>query len=198
MKLSQKAKDKLHRLEILLSISVLLVLFGVFSIGRLGNTTKGNLITAFVSSDIFTQNVDIEIDRSQSYYLSSEPEFKLTSLRLTGVVEGSGIVRILIEDSEGKQLLIYTNIKDKNPRNLITGYAVAEGNLAISPSKEALSPLNEQLPEDKIAVSGQFYNECVESCFMSAIISPQGNAKLIFQLEEGAKVKLTGLSYTNE
>jgi len=198
MKLSQKAKDKLHRLEILLSISLLLVLFGVFSIGRLGSTTKGNLITAFVSSDIFTQNVDIEIDSSQSYYLSSEQEFKLTSLRLTGSVEGDGIVKIWVEDSEGKQLLVYTNIKKKNPRNLITGFAVAGGNLAITPSQEVLSPLDEQLPEDKIATSGQFYNECVESCFMSATLSPQSSTKLIFQLEEGTKVRLTGLSYTNE
>ena len=85
-------KDSLHRIELLLAVGLLIVLISVFSVGKLDLSESIGLpeITGFVSSDPIIQNLDLEIEQSQKFQLSTEDSFKLTSFRLDGSVEGEG------------------------------------------------------------------------------------------------------------
>jgi len=192
----QKRRDRLHRFELLTAISLVLVLFGFFMINSFDFSSSSNIITGFVSSDIVRQNVSFEIQQSQIYELSSETPSKLTSLRLTGSIEGPGIVKIFLEDPQGQQLLVYSNIKEKKEGNLITGKAV--GSLIIKPSETTVSPPTEEITINQKITSGPFYNECSGTCFMSLSLSPNNTAKLIFQVGENTKLKISQITYTTE
>jgi len=206
-----KSSSKWHRIELLALISLVIVLSGVFFINKIdisrisGLGGSSNLITGFGSSDVFSQKVDVNIDQSQEYYLSAEEEFTLTSLRLSGVVEGLGLVQIVLEDAGGETFLIYQNVKKKQKGNLITGYAVSgdvEKNEAveftITPGEHLSAKPTAQLSENQELVSGAFYQECVETCFLSSSTSAENQHTIIFYLEEGTQLKLNQLIYTIE
>jgi|GEM_PF-2165340 len=196
-------KNRLHRLEILVVVSLFLVVSGLYFINRFDFSDvfgSSNMITGFVSSDVVTETVDLTIDQSQEYLLETTDSFQLTSLRLTGAIEGSGIVRIFFEDSSGQRLLVYTNVQEKKSGNLITGMAVADPqsvSIGLIPS-EIKKPVEEALAGNQEIVSTPFYNECLETCFISVPFSPEKTNKLVFQLSRDAKLKISRLSYTIE
>ena len=193
---AKKRKNKTHHVEILIVACLIFVLGGIFVINNT-NFAKGNLITGFVSSDVITEDLNLIIDSSQEYVLSSENGFKASSLKISGNVEGDGAVKILFEDYDGNQKLVYSNIKEKKrDGNLITGFAVANScDITIIPG-DSLGPVACDLSEDQFLVYGPFRDECVESCFIDVEFSPEKKNKLIFQLSEDTAVQISSISYT--
>lgn len=206
-----------HRIELLGTISFVLVLFGIFAINQMDFSSfigSGNLVTGYVSSDVITENINLLIEQSQEYLLSSEQSFELTSLRLSGLVEGEGLVKIFLENSQGERMLVYNNAKEKGTGNLITGRAEgSSGNLitgkaVAAAESEAVSislaagqlraPLFEEPGEGFGIAVGSFYNECHETCFLSVMFSPENSNKLFFELSEGVKLRISQLSYTTK
>jgi len=192
---ARKRKNKTHHVEILIVACLIFVLGGIFLINST-NFSKGNLITGFVSSDVITEDLNLAISNSQEYILSSGNGFKANSLSISGNIEGDGAVKILFEDYEGNQKLVYSNIQEKKrDGNLITGFAVASScDLTIIPGK-ILGPVACDLSENQFLVYGSFRDECVETCFMSVEFSPEKENKLIFQLSEDTKVHISSISY---
>lgn len=205
MKVSQETKNKLHRLELLAAVSLVLVLFGLFFLNRIDLSKfsfpgrDGNIITGFVSSDFLTQNVDITLDESKVYEFSSDSTFVLTSLRLTGSAEGVGVVQVFFEGDDGERLLVYTNVREKTIGNLITGRAAADPSsvaIAITPTGEAVPAESGDIAGNEEVVSGPFYNECRETCFIAVPFAAGKTHRIVFSVEKGARVQVSQLSYT--
>ena len=88
--------------------------------------------------------------------------------------------------------MIYSNIKEKTRYdNLITGRA----SLILEPDKTIAIPSIE-ITENQEFVNEPFYNECVETCFISLPFSPDISHNLIFYIGENTKLKITKISYT--
>ncbi len=197
----QKTKDRLHRLELLVVVSLALIVGGVFLINQTDFSSffdSNNLVTGFVSSDVITENLDLLIEQSQDYNLDTIDSFRLTSLRLTGSVEGEGVVKIFLEDSIGGRSLVYTNVREKKNGNLITGMVVADPkavSIGLNPG-EIKTPISEAVGENEEIIGEVFYNECMDTCFMSIDFSPENSNKLVFQLSQGTKLRINKLSYT--
>ena len=150
------------------------------------------------SSDVITEDLNILVEQSQEYIMETEDDFILTSLRLTGSIVGEGVVKIFYVDSSGGSYLVYTNVKEKKSGNLITGMAVADPvSIGLKPSTEG-SPISNSIGENQEISSDIFYNECVDTCFMSSTFNSEASNKLVFQLGEGVSLKINQLSYTTE
>lgn len=181
--------------QILVAVVAVVFLGGIFFINTFdfslvlaGN--QGNIVTGFVASDAVSENLDIEIDGSYIYELSSDEPIVITSLRLDGSVEGSGIAKIYLDGSDGKRYLIYTNVKKKEKGNLITGAAISVASLGPA------GVLDEEAGEDEEIVSGVFYNECRDTCFVAIPFSADKENRFIFELGEDTKLKVSKMSYT--
>ncbi|MBU1111903.1 MAG: hypothetical protein ABIG93_05085 [archaeon] len=197
---ARKRKNKTHHVEILIVACLIFVLGGIFLINNT-NFAKGNLITGFVSSDVITEDFNLIISNSQEYELSTEDNFKVRSLSVSGNIKGEGVVRILFEDYEGNQKLVYSNIQETSRNgNLITGFAVADPEkikINVVPS-EPFDYVDYELSEDQFTVYGAFRNECSETCFINVKFAHDKSNKLIFQLSENTQVELNSISYTIE
>ncbi|RLE45016.1 hypothetical protein DRJ22_05145 [Candidatus Woesearchaeota archaeon] len=82
-------------------------------------------MTGFVSANTFVQKIDTVIEPDTGYIL--EPVFKddkysrLSSLRVSGKIYGTGVVKIYVKDDLGDTYLVYSNQKVKS-FNRITGF----------------------------------------------------------------------------
>jgi len=169
-------------------------------------------ITGFLSLDFTIQNLNMEVDRGQSFLLtsSSEAPFYLTSFKLGGEIIGEGVVEVYIEDGQGKELLVFRNVKhEKADVGHITGFFVnAEGDapdpekgnwLIIAPIEDSqLNNMPNPLEEDEISSQGVFSNECKDTCFMKMELSNKDSYKINFKIEPGTILKLDNIVYTIE
>ena len=130
---------------------------------------------------------------------------------MSGIIEGAGIIKIFFENSQGERFLIFSNVREKGVGNLITGRVDGGGNLITGKAVAAVEgeavsislnpgeigmPLFEEVGKGFGIASGPFYNECYETCFLSVMFSSEIQNKLIFQLSEGTKLRISQLSYT--
>ena len=193
--MKDNTKNKLHRLELLLAVSLVIVVVGVSSL-RFFDFSGSKmpslpLITGFVTSDVITQSVDLAVVQSQVFDIFVDESFVLTSLKLGGVVEGSGLAQVFLEGPDGR-FLVFSNVKDKQRfDNLITGKVVME----LVPG-EVVSAPDVQLVEDQEFVSGPFYNVCVDTCFVSLPFSSDKNYKFVFFVGEDTKLRIDKILYT--
>ena len=195
-------QEKIHRIELLLAISLFLVLAGIISINFIDFSLTPSFpeVTGFVSSDPIIQNIDLNIIQSQKFILTTINLFNLTSFRLSGSVNGQGPVQIFLEDELGERLLVYTNMQEKKEnRNLITGLFIDEKtndeiSFILTPS-EKLSPLTLE-SDDLMFKEGEFDNKCFETCFMNLYFSEKSSYKLVFLLGEGVQVHIERSVYT--
>lgn len=198
-----KTKERLHRLELLGVISLAMVVGGIFFINQTDFSSffkSNNLVTGFVSSDIVTEDLDIFIEQSQEYLIDSGEAFQLTSLRLTGFIEGEGVVRIYLQNTDGERMLVYTNVGEKKSGNLITGMATAESkrvSIGLKPVKTNPA-IGSEISVNEELRGKTFYNECLETCFMSVAFSSEAANKLVFELSDGVKLRISQISYTTE
>ncbi len=202
--------QKLKKIQLFVAVGLLLV--SVLMLFR----NPG--ITGYVSADFKSQVLNLDIDESQSFLLTtnSEEPIYITSFRVEGEVVGDGSVEILIDNNRGQQVLVYKNIaKKEQGLPAITGMAVSQptqlptssGESAAADSSEQvlilLQPLGPivftstlSLSEEEEFVQGIFKNKCVDSCFIEMPVSASNSYEIVFNIKPGTKVKLTKLIYS--
>jgi len=166
-------------------------------------------ITGHFSADFRSQILDMEIKESQTYSIStnSPDPIYITSLRLSGNIQGYGSVEIYIED-EGQKFLIYKNIKEKEEGlTSITGMAVAQAAEPNSSKKNEklllIEPLENikwnnrlTLSENQEFAMGIFSNKCEDTCHIEMPVSSNEKYKLVFMIEPGTTVNINKITYT--
>jgi hypothetical protein len=153
------------------------------------------------------QELDVMISESQSYVLTSDKTnpFQLISFRLSGNVNGGGQVEITLESAAGQELLVYSNVKERS-RGLepITGMVAGEQQeQGISENGDWLVLLKEgnikenfdDVSGEEEILSGNFGNECVETCLLEMEMSKENLYRLNFELEPGTTLQIREIIY---
>src|SRR3990167_1825551 len=102
--MEEPTKKRIHQVEIIVAAVLLLISIASFF--------PDSGITGFVSIETKKQKLDLSIENSQSYILttSSKEPFQITSLKLSGEIIGQGIVKAYIDNGQYQRILIYSNI----------------------------------------------------------------------------------------
>jgi hypothetical protein len=194
-------RDKLRKIELFVAVCLLLVgMLTFFSYPG---------ITGHVPTDLSTQKVDFMIDKSQILEMtttSAEP-FYITSLLISGEVEGDGVVEVYLDNGQGQQLLVFSNIRDKakglKGMTGITTHAVNVAEEEKTGTKLMLTPagFTEQSPAANLTEEQEVFNSgfeggCVDTCFIEMEMAKELGYNLIFKIESGTKLHLTKIQYT--
>jgi len=193
-------------------IEVFAAIVGIFVIGMFLLPTPSTF-TGYVSGlnlTIYSQNLDVTVDGSQSYTLATEGNnLHLESFMLDGEVIGKGRVQIFLDNGKGQQYLVYENIVKKPDfsgpsitgmpgiTGMATGEDMPEQNgvwLVMQPKQ----PINYEfmpLAEDEEVVEGEFFSECKETCNLKPGMFDSSTYELIFRIEKGTSVKLNAIKY---
>lgn len=218
-------KNKMLMIEAMFAV-MLLIFIGAFALNKFFPTpaVQGNPdvpgIVGFVPVEIKSQPINLIAQEPTSFILFSEKEepFELTSLRLSGMVIGEGRAEIVLDNGLGQELLVYSNLKQKQG-NLITGMAVTsdqEGEplpegakienvepqkawLKITPDSVPIreSPVTE-LTSDKQTVSGDFDHACLDTCYMNMKLQKGLYYTLKVRVDAGTEVRINELKYMLE
>ena len=173
-----------HRL--LLGVIVVGIIFGALVVGRPS-------ITGFVPTEAYSQELNIDISSSQRFILSSnEAVLKISSLALTGSVQGNGLVNVYLSDGGQKWLVFSNKKKQQSAMEQITGLAVHE--LDIKPG-EKLDRI-ETLPAGYKAASGGFQNECVDTCVLQQDLLNKPSLYLDVIIEPGTTLHISGMRFS--
>jgi hypothetical protein len=162
-------------------------------------------ITGHFSADFKSQIINMDIEQSQIYALSTNnPEpTHISSFRLSGEVIGEGSVEVYIE-SKGQRLLVYKNVREKEKGlPAVTGMAVA---YAAEPEEQEtlllLNPITKvdwsgglSLSENQELVEGPFSNKCVDTCYIEMPVSSNDVYNLLFMVQPGTKLKINKITY---
>ncbi len=201
--MKKETHEKMKKAQLFIAASLLFI-----SLGLMFNNPG---ITGHFSADFKTQTLDIRMDQSQSYSIAtdSSDSIYLSSLRLSGNIQGYGSVKIYIED-RGQRFLIYDNARKKEQGlPAVTGMAVAYA---------AEDQPVESLPEEKFLMidflenirwegritlaadeeytMGVFNNKCADTCFIEMPLSSKERYKLIFMIEPGTVLDISKMIYT--
>lgn len=186
-------KEKLVKIELTLGISLALIVVLVM----IGNPH----VTGYLSLDFVMQDLDMTIDQSQKFMIStdSEEEFSLTSLKISGEVIGEGRAEIYLDNEEGQKLMIYRNVKTKSiGMGAITGYFVngqQDNHIKITQEGTIDEEMTE-LTEKEETTNGLFSNECKETCFIKMRMKKGLNYNLLVKVDKGTKVRINEIAYT--
>jgi len=205
--MKKKSHDKLIKLEV--GIAICLFLVGALAF------FSGPGITGHVASDLNTQPVNMLIDESQLFELTttSTETFHITSFRLSGTIIGDGIAEAYLDNGRGQQLMIFNNIKEKEKGMSgltgITAKVVGEGTEELElievPAKKTLlikpaevlnqNPISSPT-EEQALFDGEFDSKCTDTCFIEMELGPGLGYNLIFRMEPGTQIHLTKIQYT--
>ncbi|VVB81705.1 Uncharacterised protein [uncultured archaeon] len=147
-------------------------------------------ITGFVPAETFSQSLDMDVSESQRFVLSSEAPLKLSSLSLSGKVNGAGLVNIYLSDGATERLVFSNKRRQGSAIDQITGMA----SLDISP--EQMLERIESLPAGYVAVPGVFNNECRETCILDPALLKNPDLYLDVVVEPGTAVHISGLRFS--
>ena len=173
-----------HRL--LLGVIVVGIVFGALLFGKPS-------ITGFVPTETYSQELNIDISDSQRFVLSSdESALKLSSLALTGIVQGEGLVNVYLSDGSNNWLVFSNKKKQSSAMEHITGLAVHE--LDIQPS-ERLDKI-ETLPAGYKSEPGGFQNECVDTCMLQPDLLNKQSLYLDVIIEPGTHLHISGMRFS--
>ena len=198
-----KGNEKAKKIEIFLVICLLLV--GVLTFFSYPG------ITGHVSSDLNTQKVDLMIEESQVFEITADSKypFYITSFRLSGSFMGDGASEIYLDNGQGQQLLVFSNIREKQTgMGGLTGITAKvigadESFNEIGPEKYLVlipgdavnqNPINKP-GEDEEIFEGGFESECDDTCFIEMEMSQDLSYNLIFKMEQRTKIHLTKIQY---
>jgi len=192
--LDKDFKRNLFRAEVILIVALIIVIpLALFKPS----------ITGFVASDLFRQNLNFTVDKSQALDVkSSDGELLyISSLSLSGDVTGNGDAAIYLSNKDGEKVLVYTNIgQAKSRSNSITGAAIGTQTATQALDKDSLIlDYGKELswPGDMGAGSpGAFVNTCINSCYLDPNKFTSKEFELQVFVEPGTKVKITEIFYT--
>src|SRR3990172_984096 len=106
-----------HRL--VLSVIVLTVIVVTLFLGKPS-------VTGFVSTETYTQSIDIDVFESQRFVLSSDGQLlRLSSFSMAGSVNGNGLINVYLTDGAKKWLVFSNKKKPGSSMEDITGMAVS-------------------------------------------------------------------------
>jgi len=212
MKVKKPHKDLLFKIEVfsatMLVLVLLVFLVAPYTMAEYPAVPSVTGITGYISADMNVQSLNIVMEKSQSYILTtnSEESFYLTSFRLSGETSGNR-VEIWLE-VDGQRQLVFTNLREKREQsNLITGMLTGvpeetvpleDASLILDETDETVEGFATPIPEDMEVVGGAFNNECTDTCFIGIPMSPNAPIKLIFKLDSSAKLTVDELTYTIE
>lgn len=197
-------------MPILKKIAVVIVILIILIVALIFLSNQS--ITAYVPADFKAQQLNMVIDKSQSFILTTNNQepYTLTSLRVSGEITGNGLAEIYLADITGQTILIYRNINKKTSgMEAITGMAVVGKSssytkgeldklLLIIPDKELKETPVRLLAGDEEIKSGIFSNACKDSCFMAMQMSKNNKYHLVVKVEPGTVLKITGIGYTTQ
>ena len=198
-----KARIRFVKIEFALLMTILVLLALVFS--------KPEVI-GYASTSIHSQDLNLALEQSQSFYLISNgvQPIHLTSLTISGNIIGPGTASIYLDNERGTRYLVYRNTKRlDSTHNRITGTAFTTG-LSVTgstlPAKEERPVLDllegtklqafEALPQGYKAIEGQFNNACIDSCLLHGDLFFGERFKLDFYTEPGTSLVIKEIVYT--
>lgn len=149
-------------------------------------------ITGFVTTEVHSQKLDIELAESSLVSIESisDSPIRLSSLKLSGEVRGNGLVEIYLTDGNHKKL-VYTNLQKKKKGMIeITGRATG----GVRVYKKAKLSGSVVRPEGYEVVQEAFNQACVETCSFDD--GSQKYYDLEVWVQSGAKVRITELRYS--
>ena len=166
-------------------------------------------ITGYVSVNINRQILDLEMNESRNFMLTGDnvEPFTISSLKLSGYVEGEGQVKIYIDTGTGQRLLIYDNIEQSVQEGdglaLITSRAIEEIENEENPYWLVINPINillekeifDVLEENEFLGKGDFVDACEETCVIGMKMSRDNAYRLVFLVEEGVILKINEIIY---
>lgn len=174
-----------HRL--LLGVVVFGIIFVTLFIGKPS-------ITGFVSTETYSQQLDLDVSESQRFILTSSSGgvLKLSSLSLAGSVSGTGLVNVYLSDGN-KQWLVFSNKRrEGSSMEEITGLAVGELNIEPSGKLDRI----ETLPPNYETKSGAFQNECLETCVLDEGIFNKPSLYLDVVIEPGTTLHISEIRFS--
>lgn len=176
-------------------------------------------ITGHVPVNIYTQNLNLVINKSQNFLLTSDNSepFIITSFKISGNITGDGQVKIYIDTGRGQKILVYDNIvqkkdaqaglhgitgsiTDKSIKNA-TGENTSKDDkwLVIKPIKTLLEKeAFDEVSNEEILVKGDFNRQCIETCLIRMEISRKIAYRLRFLVENGTVLKINEIVYQTE
>lgn len=180
-------------------------------------------ITGHVPVNIYTQNLNLVINKSQNFLLTSDNSepFIITSFKISGNIIGDGQVKIYIDTGKGQKFLVYENIAqniaqkkdtqaslygitggitDKSIKNA-TGENISKDDkwLVIKPIKILLEKeAFDEVSNDESLVKGDFNWQCIETCLIRMEISRKIAYRLTFLVESGTVLKINKIAYQTE
>ena len=193
--LDKDFKRNLFRTEVILIVALIIVI-------PLALLDKPS-ITGFVASDLFRQNLNFTVDKSQALDITSVSgqQVYISSLSLSGEVIGSGSVAIYLSNKAGEQVLVYTNVGQAKARNnMITGAAIgAKTDVQAAKGDSVMLNYGRELTWPGslgIGSPGEFVNTCAQSCYLDPNKFMSKDFELQVFVEPGTKVKITEIFYT--
>ncbi|MBW2975230.1 hypothetical protein KY366_05925 [Candidatus Woesearchaeota archaeon] len=186
-------------------ITAIILLFLIEGNGLIG-------ITGYVSSNVYKQDLNLVINQSQNFILTSvnDDPFTITSLKFSGNILGNGQVKIYIDTGRGQKVLIYENIagKEEEEKGLldVTGMATKaieneetsreDKYLIIRPLKSFLDKeIFDEITNGLALVNGAFIQQCIETCFINMKMSKNTEYRLVFFVEKGTIVEIDEILY---
>ncbi len=201
-------KDKRNYLGIEIFFGIVILIVGVLSFFEgIGITS----ITGYLSVNSYSQQLNLSIDRSQNYMLSStnEQAFVLKSFKINGEVIGNGRVNVFLDNGRGQRLLVFENTRIKGGGlsgiTGITGGAIGtDTNIGANKGDYIfLKPVDlnvkvnfAEFGSNEESYSGAFENECEESCYIEFQLGKDISYGLIFLIDKGTILKINELVYT--
>lgn len=151
-------------------------------------------ITGFVPTETYSQELNIEVSDSQRFILtaSSHDVLKLSSLGISGNVQGPGLVNVYLSDGSRRWLLFSNKKKPGSDMEVITGLAVRE--LEIEPGSKI--DKIETLPAGYKAAPGAFKDQCAETCVLDESAFTSEQLYLDVVIEPGTTVHISSLRFS--
>ncbi|MFC1741584.1 hypothetical protein ACFL3V_03545 [Nanoarchaeota archaeon] len=216
-------KNKFLMMEVMIAVGILIFL-GAFAIDRFFPTPQVPVssgmptVVGFVPIEVRSQPIDLVAKEPTSFIIFSEKEagFDLSSLRISGSVTGKGRAEIVLDNGQGQELLIYSNVK-KRQGNLITGMSVTDDSKPL-PESAKVERLDDSqawfkitrdeeiqtegpvtaLGDDRIAVSGGFEHTCLDTCYMNMKMQKGLYYTLKVRVDPETEVRINALTYILE
>lgn len=154
-------------------------------------------ITGFVPTTVYSQNIELSVGESGFFWLKSADgnPLRLTSLSISGSVEGDGVASVYLYTPQDSRLLVYSNLKKIGSAMApITGMASRELLIVSDEPSNAI----ESVPSGYEAVAGPFDSACMETCILPLGVFNQTQYKLEIVVTPGTVLKLTEIRFTVE
>jgi len=166
---------------------ILAVMVTALLVGTLVFTDPG--ITGYVPTELQSQSLDIDVFESQRFQLKALEGLSLSSLSISGTVEGPGLVKIYLTNNK-ERLLVYSNLrKQGSSMEQITGMYQLE----LVPQR-TLATI-ESVPEGYTTEQGVVSSQCIDTCVINEDLFDGSEWFLDIVIEPGTSLHISQLHF---